>query len=250
MYTIKLSANIDPRLTLKFLACWTLFVLATIAYGADSLTDESPAFHFQLKGNTTKPHCVATQLLPPRVENVPKPKAIAQDSLQVIHALTAAHCFDNSVESIHISCRDSSLKQTLVTSFSFHPTHDAVYMELLVEDSCLGKGVSSRRQELGKQHQYQQLHIPALVRPTGDVFETALRSSGPNRVATILSVDQETLRLDDQVACLRAGDSGYPLLLDGKLAALLISGLDGCPTEQIGIRIDRIAAWISSHWEN
>lgn len=247
---INMPATIHARFSFQHFTICALFVLAKTVCGAESLTNESPAFHFQITGNTTNPHCVATRLLPSQVENVSKAQEPVEQSLRVIHALTAAHCFRNTVKSIHISCRDKSTKETRITSFSRHPTHDAVYMELLVEDSCLGKGVPTRHQELGKQHQYQQLEIPAVVRPTGEAFDIATHDGGPYWVATILSVDQETLRIADQVACLKAGDSGYPLLLNGQLVAMLISGLEGCPTEQISIRIDKISAWISMQWTN
>lgn len=245
---INMPATIYTRFSFQLFTICALFALATVVCRGDSFTDESPAFHFQLKGNTTNPHCVATRLLPSQVENVSQAQEPTEESFRVIHALTAAHCFRNTVESIHIGCRDKSITEAQITSFSRHPTHDAVFMELLVDDSCLGKGVSTQHQELGKQHQYQRLDIPAVERPTGEALDVATRGSGRNWIATILSVDQETLRLADQVACLKAGDSGYPLLLNRQLVAMLISGLDGCPTEQIAIRIDRIAAWISTQW--
>jgi hypothetical protein len=247
-YMINMSATIYIRKSFKLFTTSALFVLATSVGGAEGLTSEFPAFKFQLQGNTTNPHCVATQLQPPHLENVSKVQQPAEETFRVIHALTAAHCFSNVVKSIHIGCRDNSTKETQVTSFSRHPTHDAVYMELLVENSCLEKGVSVRHQALGKQHQHQKLYIPAVVKPTGEAIDVASLDSAANRVATILSVDQETLRIADPVACLKAGDSGYPLLLNGQLVAMLISGLDGCPTEQIGIRIDKIAAWIGMQW--
>ncbi|ASJ71973.1 trypsin-like serine protease [Granulosicoccus antarcticus] len=243
------------RICLQLLASCALYLLITTMSKAGGESSQSSAFHYGLDSQFTTPHCVATKLKSSasRVRSLEqKPDVMSR---QVVHALTAAHCFRNTVESINIGCRDSSTVEALITAFYWHPTHDVVLMKLLVNEACLGKGVSLRHQELDKHHQNKQLVIPGTVQPQSmtfgesRAFEPATPSSEFVRVAEILSVDQETLRLSDQVVCLKAGDSGYPLLMNGEIAGMLISGLEGCPTEQIAIRTDRIANWISRHME-
>jgi hypothetical protein len=196
------------------------------------------AIRYQISADADHPHCVAT-----RIES-------GGEQDKRIFILTASHCFMHQPRTIYLFCTNQQadanavvqLERVPVLEFHRHPTHDAALLALPEnKHRCIGPGLPVHTPSMTVAEPDETLAVPIVPGFGSTDDPIALR-----RVLqmSISSLDSETFALQDEVACLQGGDSGYPLLHNGEFVGMLIAGLTGCPTSQTAIRIDRISHWI------
>lgn len=196
------------------------------------------AIRYQISADADHPHCVATRI-----------KSAGEKNKRTL-ALTASHCFKHQPTSIYLFCTNRKAGETAVVQrtrvtvleFHRHPTHDAALL-VLPENThrCIGPGLPVHAPSMTVFEPGDKLDVPivSVFGLTDDPI--ALRRVLPMSISIH---DSETFSLQDKMACLQGGDSGYPLLHNGEFVGMLISGLTGCPTSQTAIRIDQISHWV------
>lgn len=152
--------------------------------------------------------------------------------------ITASHCLRGDETVLLVSCRDERIIRLKVDSQRQHPTHDVVLLQVTADAHCLGERVGIG--EFAARPVVQSAARPA-VWPT---VTTPLRGSGRFASLKVIREESDVVHVEDAEACLVAGDSGAPMMQDGALVGLLISGWSGCPTRQIFVRLDSLSPWI------
>jgi len=159
-------------------------------------------------------------------------------------AITAAHCLRGSESHLFIQCwQDIGVATRHVSLLSLvqHPTHDVTLLAI-DDDSVCTKG----SMQLHSIDTSSRLFINTL--PDPHITNSAETFQSTSQTLTLQSTDAHTVQVQDDIACLDRGDSGYPAMTKVNttdvLVALLIAGGGGCPTNQTLIRLQPIAQWI------